>query len=635
MGITGIYVRTSVDKDNTSIDQQKQLGIAFCGKNNFEYAIYEDIGKSGFTIDDNDPNPFNNRPSFTSLVNDIKNKKISKVWVYEHSRLSRNHYGSAIIFNLFDRYNIELYENDKFIDLKDPQYQFMRQIMDAVSQLERNLIVNRTTRGLHHSINKGFRGLKECYGYRKNGKDGKGHTIWEPVQSEIENLKYFYEKYMEGFSINSIVNTVHKNNGFTAREMNRLIAKWRLILGRFYYTGYLLNTDGIQVYNSFKKGKINSIKELNNERYYIKSIQFPIRIVSIENWISVVERQKKINNIYNKKRRITRTEIGTGIVQCPYCELKYYFLLDKGLKYYKHEPRISSCGQKPKSMKSEKLDNILNIFFFYFYLVFDDTKTLIMESQKLIKLNQNELKGKIKTLDTLNRKLNKQIENFQSIYEKPENMENIDKLNLILDKETQLKKEMGKNDITLNQLKNDLEELNIKYNKDEAEFAYYDVKNTVIDFFERLSVNEKRAALIKIIKNCYLFGQYLVIDTGKLLFLFNIKEGYRLPESVYNEFKNDKFFKENFLTPLYDNYIKEFMDTPVKEAVNKYSDIDLINIDDRIVLHLIIRRLGDLNIKEYLLKDKIGMKRKLQNIGIDYTLTDTEKIISFTGDFGL
>ena len=630
MGIMGIYVRTSVEKDNTSIEQQKQLGIEFCQKNGIEYQIYEDIGKSGFTIDDDDPNPFNNRPSFTSLVNDIKNKTISKVWVYEHSRISRNQYGSAIIFNIFDKYNIELYENNKFIDLKDPQYQFMRQVMDAVSQLERNLIVNRTTRGLHHTINKGFRPLTNCYGYKKSGKNEKGYTIWVPVESEIENIKYFYEKYLEGLRIKSIVDILFKNEKLSAVKMNKLLSRWRLILGRFYYTGYLLNTDGIKIYNDFKKGKINSIKELNNEKYYIKSTQFPIQIVSIEDWINAVEKQKKINVLHTKKKRSINSDMATGIIECPYCELHYYRVLDKGYSYYKHESRVSSCNQSPKSMKAEKANNLFYLFFFYFYLVYDDTKVLIKENQKLIELNQLALKEKIKTVKTENKKLEKQIERFASIYETTEDEE---LLKLTLIKETELNSKKEVNGLQLGKLKSELEELNQKYNSDELELTYYDVKEKVINFFEKQSVDEKRQALVKIIKTCQLFGKYLVIDTGALLFLFNVKENNILPESIYNEFKNDKYFKENFLNPLFDDNTKQFMETPVEEAVNKYSDIDLINIDDKIVLHEIIRRLGDLTIKEYYLKNKVLLQEKFDNLKFSYDLTNIEKIVSFTSDF--
>jgi DNA invertase Pin-like site-specific DNA recombinase len=75
LGILGIYVRTSVDTDGTSIDQQKKEGIKFCKKHKFEYQIYEDEGKSGFKIED-DENLFKNRKGLTKLINDIENKVI-------------------------------------------------------------------------------------------------------------------------------------------------------------------------------------------------------------------------------------------------------------------------------------------------------------------------------------------------------------------------------------------------------------------------------------------------------------------------------------------------------------------------------------------------------------------------------
>jgi DNA invertase Pin-like site-specific DNA recombinase len=107
MGILGIYVRTSIDKENTSIEQQKKTGINFSKKNKFEYQIYEDVGKSGFKIED-DENPFKNRQGLTKLIEDIENKTIDKVWVFEHSRLSRNEYSSFILNRIFQKYNITI-----------------------------------------------------------------------------------------------------------------------------------------------------------------------------------------------------------------------------------------------------------------------------------------------------------------------------------------------------------------------------------------------------------------------------------------------------------------------------------------------------------------------------------------------
>jgi hypothetical protein len=38
---------------------------------------------------------------------------------------------------------MDLYENGKKLDLNDPQFQMMRQILDAISQYERHLIILR------------------------------------------------------------------------------------------------------------------------------------------------------------------------------------------------------------------------------------------------------------------------------------------------------------------------------------------------------------------------------------------------------------------------------------------------------------------------------------------------------------
>jgi DNA invertase Pin-like site-specific DNA recombinase len=77
----GIYCRTSIlqDTETSTISQQRTAGIKFAEENKFEYDLYEDEGKSGFKISDDDQDPFNNRPAFTNLINDIKNKKVNKV----------------------------------------------------------------------------------------------------------------------------------------------------------------------------------------------------------------------------------------------------------------------------------------------------------------------------------------------------------------------------------------------------------------------------------------------------------------------------------------------------------------------------------------------------------------------------
>jgi DNA invertase Pin-like site-specific DNA recombinase len=634
MGIMGIYCRTSVETDGTSIDQQKKEGISFCKKNKFEFQVYEDEGKSGFKIDTE--NPFKNLKELKKLIDDIENKIVDKVWVFEHSRLTRNEVVSFLLVKIFNKNNITVYERDKQFDFNDPQTKMFTGILTQISQYERHLIVNRITRGIHDSINRGIRGYSFLYGYKKEGKDENGKQKWTPIKSEIENVRYSYQKFLEGKSINSIVEDIYKNK-FSEKQRGSLVKKWTRILRHFENTGHIFNTEGLEIYNKFKNCEIDSIRELDNKKYYVKSVSFPIQMVSVKDWITVVEKLQVHKTIYKDKMRRTRTEMLTGIISCPYCEMRYYLCNDKGFVYYKHQPR-KLCGQLPKSVRVEILDPMFEVFFFYFYLVYDDTKILIEENQRLLKINQLEIKEKIKTVETENRKFEKQINNFQLICEETTDKE---LLKLTLKKETEINFKMDRNIDNINKLKSELDDVNKKYNQDEMELTYYDVKELVVNFFENWSVEEKRSSLIKIIKNCQMFGQYIVIDTGKLLFIFNVKEKYELPTSVYNKFKRDKRFKDNFLNSskvvddegtLTDKVFEFIGAGSEKELLKKYNQKQIDSFISNIVNYFLVRHLGDISISEINLDRSIRntVKRKLDKLGIKYDLSTVDKIISFT-----
>ena len=328
--------------------------------------------------------------------------------------------------------------------------------------------------------------------------------------------------------------------------------------------------------------------------------------------------------------RNTDTEYLTGIIQCPFCELKYFLARDKGFNYYRHYPK-GSCKQKPKSMKIDKMNNLFEVFYFYFYLVYDDTKVLIEENQKLIRLNQLELKDKIKNIETESKKYDKQIERFQSIYEETHDNELL-KLTLVKEKELNRKRE--ENNLCLSNLRTELEELDKKYDEDEMELTYYDVKEKVVTFFEKLSVEEKRISIIKIIKYCQLFNNYLLIDIGKVLFIFNIDQNYIITKELYNLFKKDKLFKDNFLNSsrivddkgLLKNEVLEYIIKSKEEIHEKYTDKQIDKFITNLMSYVFSRVLGDMVIDEYYLKNvgdteiKIEIEKRLQMKGIDYNL---------------
>jgi len=502
--------------------------------------------------------------------------------------------------------------------------------LSQIAEYERFLIVERITRGIHNNINSGFRAYNKFFGYKKSGKNGK-FVNWVPVDSEIEKLKYLFEKYNQGIPLTNIINDLYKDSPYNnKRELIRLYSD---LLKHFLYTGNVLNTKGIELLNKYREGEIDKLC-LNNPEFYIKSKQFPLEIVSIEDWINIQEKLKIKSVIYNKNRYRAGANIGTGIIKCHNCNLPYHFVEDRGYKYYKHINKDCQF-QKPKSLKFKNTDNLFTLFFFYFYLVFDDTKELIKENQKLLKLNLVDIKNEIKIIENANKDIKEQIENFKSVYKQTKD---IDKLNLIIEKEIELKSEKTKNDNEILKFKNEIINLKTKFENDKTEIAYSDIRKLIIDFFENMDNENKRSALLKIIKKCVLFNKNLLIESGVVLFIFNIDYDNTLLESVYKDFKNNKYFMDNFLNSnsvINDNGELKIINDWLEYNNGIIKDFSLDeNIKDikNLSNYFKVRKFGNYFIEEFYLtipENKIIINNKFEKMGIDYNIEKINKVVFF------
>ena len=182
----GIYCRTSREESTSGIKtivQQKELGVKFAKDNGWDYEVYEDAGKSGFKYEDEE-NPFKERKAFQKLLNDIADKKVTDVWVWENSRLSREHYAQALVYRIFEQNNVILWENGRKYDLHQPTDKLTKTILDAVAEYERQEIILRTSRGQRASFNSGKNRHGSMYGYVTD----RNTRITSPVPEELETV---------------------------------------------------------------------------------------------------------------------------------------------------------------------------------------------------------------------------------------------------------------------------------------------------------------------------------------------------------------------------------------------------------------------------------------------------------------
>jgi len=605
-GICAIYCRTS-GGDDDSIERQERMGKEFCEKNGFEYTVYEDFNKTGTKPDV--LRPFKNRPQMEKLVNDVRNGTVDKVWILDFSRMVR-HESNMLLVDLFVEFNITFFDDSKIIDIANDDIRMMYGLKGAINKREAATIKKRTRMGRADTLNKGIRGLPALRGYKKSGlkittlSNGKerAYTSWIPVQNELDKIKRIFEDFLNGASMTSIANSLSK--GLDVRGRRNLVSRHRSIMEKHLYTGFDLNTEGREIRRKFRSHEIDSLQELLDIKYWVKSQTFPVELVSIEKWVKVSERLRENSNenAEKERRKVNTTYLATGLITCPYCNDKYHWKNNNKSLVYNHRSN-RDCTQSPKSIRMKHLNDLFSFFYFYYFGLYDDTKKLIAENQQKIKDNQKELKEKLRSLEKANQSLDRQIDNFSLAYEKTDNP---DTLLTLVEEKNKLSSKRDENETAINALQREYEALNNRYSQNSLELTYFDLKEKIINFFEEYSEAEKRDALSRIVKRCQLFGRWLLIDTGSLLFIFDISKNYELKKSTYEAFKNTDSFKENFFDSIERPETSNLLKVLLMDTDYFMEDLPL-NVKDGTM--------------DY-------MDTQLRKNGIDYLIYDKVKIIN-------
>jgi hypothetical protein len=214
---------------------------------------------------------------------------------------------------------------------------------------------------------------------------------------------------------------------------------------------------------------------------------------------------------------------------------------------------VMKCTQK-KTFVVGSIDEIFKLFYFYFYLIFDDTIEILKESQRKIKTRQLKLSEQIGIYEKNAKQYDKQIVKFKERLD----VDKIDELDakaigvlaqLISEAEENAKTNYEK----LSNAKIEMEQLSVQYEGTEAMSAYYNVKDRINDFFNKMNLEEQRDELIRIIKECLVFQQYLLIDTGTLLFVFDSKLKFKFKKEMLENLDKDNVYKKHFIEKVGDD----------------------------------------------------------------------------------
>ena len=238
-----VYCRVSTKDqiENTSLDNQKELGVEYVTKNHsqkFKYIIvWREEGKSGDDfLDDDDIGEMVKRELLSILIDSWKKRVIKNVWVYDLSRLSRNDDTSNLLKSIIYKNGIDLYLNNQKYNFDNKMDKLLFGVLSLVNEFENHQRFEKGLMGKRRNLDSGkWWGGSIPMGYKS---DENGKLIEDEVRSKW--VKKIYKWYSEGLSTQKISERLEKIGIKSQRgNTNWSTQQIRKILTHTSYIGYI------------------------------------------------------------------------------------------------------------------------------------------------------------------------------------------------------------------------------------------------------------------------------------------------------------------------------------------------------------------------------------------------------------
>ncbi len=406
----GIYIRLSeadegktYESDSESVLNQRNMLMNFVKEKGFTFVSeYVDDGYSGTNFE---------RPGFSKMIEDIKNKVINLVIVKDLSRLGRDHIMTGYyVENFFPENGIRFISMQEGYDnavnqASNDSSTFIFACNDYYSKQNsikiRNVLNDKRRNGK-------FIGSAPSYGYLRDPND-KGHLILDSEYAPV--VKKIFDMAYEGVSLSAITTYLNENKIKTPSSLKRknphaknkynpiwTISSVKKILKNQMYVGDMVQS--VQTKVSYKSKKKKTLPKSNWD--IVKNTHEPI----VDRFIfeSVQNNVKRTNYTANIKRKKRLFE---NLLYCKECGNMLTITYKKKQDYwtincnrYSRDPKRKMC--ESHFIPYDKLENALLVIIkktYKKYLKTINITSLATEINDKKKNNFNN-KEKIKDLES-------------------------------------------------------------------------------------------------------------------------------------------------------------------------------------------------------------------------------------------
>lgn len=587
----GVYIRVSTEdqaREGFSLGEQEEKLLQLCKFKELEvYKVYKDAGISAKDME--------HRPQFQAMLQDMKEGKINYIVAYKLDRITRSVRDLEELISVLEQYNCFLLCDRDDVNTSTANGRFFVRMLTVLSQLEIEIVSERTKFGLNGAIKSGHIPGQRPFGYTKS--EDKKMIVDNATRPYVEKI---FDMYLEGKSFQQIANYFKENNIYPKK-------KWRdttiqKIIDNKIYMGD---------YEQYKRiGKQENLEPI----VYMNVVE---PIISRVKW-EECQRQKERN-----QRTYTRDRIYTFFqrLKCPDCGR---IMKCKGSGGSKRKYMYYTCEHCHVNFNENYVEELLESFIYdlleydmavkkFFLPILEDknnkidTTTIDKEIRNLEKqrdrIKQAYIKGIVEMEDFK--------EDYKLIEDKLANLEN-KKLELVnletfnyspheLLAERDLEREKMIRLDTLNSL------LKSKWN-DMDKSEKQEFLSKFIDTIEIKKDSKGNLILEKInfrngfIKELLKFYNAGIFDVAVPVMIGDNEEcikGGRMTEDELNKYLTK--MNEHFETSFYEMY--ETIDNETNEVILEYQPKD----DEKIIRFVALTNTNNFPISKENIKDRYGI----------------------------
>lgn len=287
--IAAVYIRVSTEdqaREGFSLGEQKEKLLQLCAFKGYEvFKVYEDAGISAKDME--------HRPAFQEMLQDMRNGKINYIVAYKLDRVTRSVRDLEELILELEKYNCYLVCDRDDVNTSTANGRFFVRMLTVLSQLEIEIVSERTKFGLNGAIKSSHLPGPAPLGYKK---DGNKKTIVDETTKPI--IERIFKMYLEEKSFQQISNIFNEEKILYPKKWKDTTIQ-KIIDNKIYMGDY-------EQYKRIAK------KENKKPVIYMNVVE---PIISRAMW-EECQRQKEVN-----QRTYTRDRVYLFFqkIKCPIC----------------------------------------------------------------------------------------------------------------------------------------------------------------------------------------------------------------------------------------------------------------------------------------------------------------------------